>query len=403
MYLRGVVVVATLSVLLFAASAGAASSYIDFDRHATYKKLSSGKKKAVVVKRTKTGAGYVRLASSGLNTGRDGGKMYDGDRYYWGALTSKAYRTSTRFNRLVPSWNATTPAGTWVQLEVKVRSGGRWTRWFNMGVWARGTGTVKRHSVGGQSGSGWRVVTDTLQSGSYAGAYRYRLKLFTERQGRSPRVNGLFFTASDSSRHGTLLVRSNGDLWGRDLAVPQRSQMIYPNGGEVWCSPTSLSMVMAYWAKKTGRGNLNQTVPAVARGTYDYVYGGNGNWPFNTAYASAYGLRASVNRFSSLGQVERWIGRGVPVVASISWESGELSGAPIPSSQGHLLVIRGFTRSGDVIVNDPAASSNSGVRRVYDRAQFARAWFQRGSGGIAYLVYPKGWRIPDGTYARGSW
>jgi hypothetical protein len=27
----------------------------------------------------------------------------------------------------------------------------------------------------------------------------------------------------------------------------------------------------------------------------------------------------------------------------------------------------------------------------------------RGSGGIAYLVYPKGWNIPDQASSHGSW
>src|SRR5829696_5849580 len=86
-----------------------------------------------------------------------------------------------------------------------------------------------------------------------------------------------------------------------------------------------------------GRRSLNQEVPTVARGTYDNGYRGNGNWPFNTAYAASYGLKASVNRFSSLGQVELWIAKGVPVIASISWGRGELTGTPIPASSGHLL------------------------------------------------------------------
>jgi hypothetical protein len=217
-------------------------------------------------------------------------------------------------------------------------------------------------------------------------------------------VRALFFTTSNSYRNGESLgVGPNRKLWGKNLAVPARSQMIYPNGGEVWCSPTSLSMVMAYWSERTGRSALNQSVPKVAHGTYDYAYEGNGNWPFNTAYAASYGLVSSVNRFSSLGQVEHFIHAGVPVVASVAWHRGELDGAPIPSTPGHLLVIRGFTRSGNVIVNDPAAKNNSGVERVYKRRQFHKVWFKTGSGGIAYLVYPKGHRLPSRTYAHGSW
>jgi hypothetical protein len=293
-----------------------------------------------------------------------------------------------------------------MQTDIRVRSGERWTPWFNMGVWVKGTETVKRHSVNGQGSGSWKVITETLQAEGpvFADAYQYRLTLSTKKRSVSPEVRAVYVTASNSYRHADFLgVPSSSQLLGKDLPVPQRSQMIYPNGGEVWCSPTSLSMVMAYWSSKTGNRNLNQSVPTVAAGTYDYAYRGNGNWPFNTAYASTFGLKASINRFSSLGQVERWISKGVPVIVSISWGSGQLDGAPIPASNGHLLVIRGFHSDGErIMVNDPAAAGNSRVKRLYNRQQFADAWF-RGSGGIAYLVYPKGWDIPDQTSSRGSW
>jgi hypothetical protein len=72
-------------------------------------------------------------------------------------------------------------------------------------------------------------------------------------------------------------------------------------------------------------------------------------------------------------------------VASISFGAGELDGAPISSTNGHLLVIVGFTRSGDVVVNDPAAQRRSGVRRTYDRGQFEDAWLPT-SGGVVYVL-----------------
>ena len=374
-----------LTFLVSARAEAAVDSYVDFDSHDAQTQLAAGREDGVV----------FRNGSARLSPGRTRG-----------TLTSKAYATATRFDTLVPSWNASTPSGTWIQTDVRVLSDGRWTPWFNMGVWAKGTQAVKRHSVNGQGHGSWKVLTDTLQAEGpvFADAYRYRLTLSTKTQSVSPEVRAVYVTASDSYRHGDFLgVSSSRRLLGKDLPVPQRSQMIYPNGGEVWCSPTSLSMVMAYWSRKTGNRNLNQSVPRVAAGTYDFAYQGNGNWPFNTAYASAIGLKASVNRFSSLEQVERWISEGVPVIATISWGSGQLDGAPIPASKGHLLVIRGFHSDGErIIVNDPAADGNSGVRRLYDRQQFADAWF-RGSGGIAYLVYPKGWNIPDQTFSRGSW
>jgi Peptidase_C39 like family len=361
----------------------ASGSYIDFGAYDTQSALAAGTERGITFKN-----GAAQLARGRTK----------------GTLTSRVYNSAHK-DTFIPSWNARTPSGTWLQMEMRLRSSRSWTRWWDMGVWARGTDTIKRHSVNGQRAGDWRVLTDTLQSIGplYADAYQYRLTLLSKGAGRTPRVRAIYVTASNSYRNGDVLVGANESLWGKDLSVPARSQMIYPNGGEVWCSPTSLSMVMAYWANKTGRRSLNQEVPTVARGTYDYGYRGNGNWPFNTAYAAAYGLKTSVNRFSSLGQVERWIAKGVPVIASISWGRGRLTGAPIPASSGHLLVIRGFTEGGNVIVNDPAAGSNSGVRRIYQRDEFHRAWFKSGSGGVAYLVRPESWPVPDRTYARGTW
>ncbi|HET7271466.1 MAG TPA: peptidase C39 family protein [Rubrobacter sp.] len=382
-----VVAAALLLVCLLLCVSGeakaASGSYISFGDYDTHRALAAGTEKGVTIRK-----GSVRLAR-----GRS-----------QGTLTSRVYRSAHK-DTFIPSWNAHTPSGTWLRMEMRVRSGGNWTRWWDMGVWAKGTDTIKRHSVNGQRAGDWRVLTDTLQSIGpvFADAYQYRLTLLSKRERRTPSVGAIYVTASNSYRNGDAFVGPNENLWGKDLSVPARSQMIYPNGGEVWCSPTSLSMVMAYWAKKKNRGSLNQKVPTVAHGTYDYVYRGNGNWPFNTAYASTYGLKASVNRFSSLGQVERWISKGVPIVASISWGRDELAGAPIPASSGHLLVIRGFTKAGDVKVNDPAASGNSGVKRVYQRDEFYRAWFKSGSGGVAYVVRPEGWPVPDRTYAHGSW
>lgn len=375
----------------------ASSSYIGFDRHDTHSALAAGTGDGILVRERPGGAGEVNLtsASTPSHTAFDGSGFYNGGRYCWGRLTSPVYETATRFDTLIPSWRATTPAGTWLELEVRVRSCGAWTRWFGMGVW--GTGSVERHSVDGQEEGSWRVLTDTLQSTGpvFADAYQYRLTLFSEEWGVSPSVRSVSIAVSDSCRHGEYLgAPDDGSFWGRELAVPARSQMVYPDGGEAWCSPVSLSMVMAYWADRTGRRDLDQPVPVVARGTYDYTYGGNGNWSFNTAYASSLGFDASARRFDSLGQVERCVVAGVPVVASIAWKRGELFGAPISESEGHLLVIWGFDASGNVVVNDPAGRDDSRVRRVYRRDEFARAWFCSGSGGVAYLVYPDG-SAPD--------
>ena len=266
-----------------------------------------------------------------------------------------------------------------------------------MGIWASGTARIRRHSVNRQGDRDGYVTTDSLLLYGQAAytRYQYRLTLFTTDRNVSPSVSLMAVMTSNTYRQpaGLNLV-SDHTAWGIDLPVPQRSQMLYKGGGEVWCSPTTSSMIAAYHGHSV-------PVPQAAAGTYDYVYQGNGNWPFNTAWAATLGLEAYVTRMSSMTQIEEWIKAKVPVAISFGYAPGELPGTPTRSSAGHLMVVRGFDINGNVIVNDPAAASNSAVRIVYDRAKLERVWLKY-SGGTVYLIYPKGTRVPAKN-AYGSW
>jgi hypothetical protein len=313
------------------------------------------------------------------------------------------------FRELIPSWNAETPPGTWIEVRVRARLGtddtpGRWTRWYDLGSWSSDAGPERRQSVKGQRDEDGSVLTDTVVLAAPASAYQLGLTLRADaRAAGSPSISLAAVLASTPS-HTARAVSAGGAAWGTTLDVPERSQMIYPNGGPVWCSPTSTSRVMAYWSAQFGEPALDRPVPEVAAAVYDVVYRGNGNWPFNTAYAGQHGLEAYVSRMSTLGQVERWIEAGVPVVASVAWERGQLPNAAVPSTDGHLLVIVGFTASGDVVVNDPAADPRLGlsVRRVYPRNVLEQLWL-RASGGAVYLIYPEGLTPPPADAAFGAW
>jgi len=77
-------------------------------------------------------------------------------------------------------------------------------------------------------------------------------------------------------------------------------------------------------------------------------------------------------------------------VASIN---GELPGFLLGRTNGHLLVIRGFQPNGDVITNDPAVKTDPEARKTYRRADFERVWLG-GSGGVVYVIYPRGKPLP---------
>ena len=91
-------------------------------------------------------------------------------------------------------------------------------------------------------------------------------------------------------------------------------------------------------------GHTDPWVDYAARMTYDSTYEGTGNWAFNTAYAAPRAGKAFVTRLRSLREAEAYIAAGIPLVASISYAAGELTGSAVSSSNGHLLVIVGFTR-----------------------------------------------------------
>ncbi len=290
------------------------------------------------------------------------------------------------FDELIPSWNVHTPPETWIETLARVRIDGAWTGWYSMGRWASDKG--QRQSVKGQDDDRVKVLTDTLRVQGTANAYQLRLTLNSNGDGESPQLT-LVAAVATSGATASKYRTGNKTVAATTLDVPGRSQMIYPDGGEVWCSPTSTSMVMAYWSEITADPRLNRPVPEVAAGTYDPVYRGNGNWSFNTAYAGDAGLTAFVSRGASLHDAERWLAAGVPVIASLGWAGGQLPEAPIGSTNGHLLVIVGVTEQGDVVVNDPAADPRRGqsVRRVYDRGSFESLWLSY-SGGTMYIMYP---------------
>ena len=170
--------------------------------------------------------------------------------------------------------------------------------------------------------------------------------------------------------------------------------MSYPNG-KVLCSPTTVSMLLNFWAKRLERPELDPPVPEVAAGVYDVAWKGTGNWCFNMAYAGSFtGIRAYVTRLGDVSEIETWIAAGIPVGLSLDYDRLRAKG---PGPNGHLVVCVGFTATGDVVINDPGTSEH--VRKVFPRANFVDAWSY--SHNTVYLIYPENVATPIDRY--GHW
>ena len=324
-----------------------------------------------------------------------GRNFYNGSTYYVGEAVSPEMPAPFAFTEAIASWNAATPTGTWIETLMRVQFGSRWSKWYNLGIWAADYSTIQRHSVRLQGDADGYVAVDTLVVSAKktpVSAYQLKVRLFSANESASPNVHNLSLAFSTSAEKKAVASSGNPADWNTLLAVPECSQMVYPDGGNVWCSPTSTSMVLGYWENDTGP--CEPRVRAAVDGVYDWVYDGHGNWPFNTAYAATHGMEGYVARFTSLTQAEPWIKAGVPVITSIAWGSKDLTGAAVPSSNGHLMVLVGFDADGNPVLNDPAAASDEDVQRTYLRSEFEPLWLTS-SGGTVYLIYPVGWAVPE--------
>lgn len=293
-----------------------------------------------------------------------------------GVLESPSIEASSPFDRLVGSWNAEGAAS--VEMSVQARIEGRWTPWYRLPRWQPGAS----RSFAAQEDRWGSVDVDVLKLARKADAFRYRVKV----EGRSALLTRVAVSVTDSSAELEPEPPFEKGPWVRELRLGRRSQMEErsPLRRDI-CSPTALAMVLQYWGRKLKTLEVARAVQDHGRqDTY-------GNWTLNVAAAGAWGVSGQVQWLPSLRELESEIAAGRPVVVSLGFGPGELSGAPLRATPGHLVTVVGFSASGDVIAHDPAAPDRSSVRRVYRRDEFERAWRGR-KGGLAYLL---GSRFPE--------
>ena len=371
----------------------------------------------------------TRWSPAGVRIGRPTGTFdytdpyADGGRpvtYETATWTSPVVPTGFGLTELISSWEVETPSKTWVQLQVRgTDETGSPSGWYILGRWCAkdpdAGGAIYRCSVDGQGTDLATVWTDTLHlyDGHSLSDWQLRVTLLRPQGStETPVLQTVGAVASALPSDATVPVSPPGRAGGIVLNVPTLSQEVhdghYPqwdNGGEAWCSATSTAMVIKYWHTGPTTAELSWVDPPVdaevdyaARNVFDYTYDGAGNWPFNCAYATTYGLKAFVTRLRDFTEAEELIKRGIPVIISVSFAKGDLDGAGY-GTNGHLMVVVGFTEDGDVVVNDPAShliADDNQVRVTYRRDQLENAWVPH-SGGTVYVYHPANVSLPPVT------
>src|SRR6478752_3179969 len=115
--------------------------------------------------------------------GTDPDGRFNGHDYESGTWTGPWFRPGFDFDELVSSWNATTPSGTWIQVqmqEARDKKGGRTVEsgWWTMGVGASGDDTINRTSIAHQFSPLGFIGVDTFMTHRPAAQYRLRVTLY---------------------------------------------------------------------------------------------------------------------------------------------------------------------------------------------------------------------------------
>lgn len=168
----------------------------------------------------------------------------------------------------------------------------------------------------------------------------------------------------------------------RDAALPvpppQRSQTSAPpHIAPRICSPTCVSMVLDLWQRP-------HDWLALAAECHDPVTDMYGIWPLALAAAARRGCLGTVELFDDWHTPLELLDRGVPLVTSIRFGPGQLPGAPLDESGGHLVVMHS-AGPGQIGVCDPAAPAGE-VLRSYAAPAFSDAWLRHR--GAAYILSP---------------
>jgi uncharacterized protein YvpB len=332
---------------------------------------------------------------------QDGGVVFDkgvkakaGEDSAVGVVETPVIVPSKRFMEIVPAWNSYTPEGAYMDVLAKVRIEGKWTRWYKIALYTTTDKPEPKKSYkDGDSLAHCPVDILIVKNNKRADALKLRYELKSTDGKNYPNLRLLAVNVDDPQGYKENIPPEKS-VWGTELDVPYLCQLSVP-GGNVWCSPTSTAMVLDYWAKKTNRPDLTVGITQAAKACHDHRWGGTGNWVLNAAYAAEFkGMRGLVDRFSSVSQIEQWIAKGVPVIVSLNHNRLTRGKS---SSQGHLMVIRGFTKDGDPVFNDPWARLEKGekLRKVYSRADLEYAWLgpEVPSKGAVYLIYPEDYKL----------
>lgn len=296
--------------------------------------------------------------------------------------------TSELFTELVLSWNGFRPKVGSYSFLVSAKYNNRWSPWHKINQWNKNNQQTFLNSKNLYVKT--KHVRLEMQKNKKANAFR--VKIVANNGANLNNIKRLFVSASDMNKFS---FYKNGFNMPSTIikGVPRVSQWnVKHSRAKDLCSPTSTSMVMAYFAKKglfkDKFQDLKQYVSEFAEkvrdGSYLDIYGA---WPLNVAQVfdeSSGKLSARVKRLNGINELYGYLRRKIPVAVSVR---GHIRGGFKRYDNGHFIIVVGWNKQKNTILCiDPAFVTESKMLRAYDFKDFMHAWGV--SRNLAYVILP---------------
>lgn len=295
-----------------------------------------------------------------------------GRHVLYGCYTSPVVNFAP-FDRLVMSWNATTPEGTVVEAQARVLVQDSWTSWFSFGKWSP---YIARASIWQEGGGLAYIQGDTVFiPGGKATQAQLRIYLYTEDERLSPTVRLL--AAS---------VRPTG--WEKQPAAPYERQLRLPAYSQHLRSPALQAQGNApvALASLLNRYGLDILPEELAAAMFDHQLNSWGNRSFAAALAGGLGFEAY---YAYMDPAALWTVAkvGHSAAAELSYAAPPAEGEALPAgpvltgcfapAQKQLMPLRGFAMQGSqllALVNDTLAPGDETAEREYPAEEFWAAY-----------------------------
>jgi hypothetical protein len=290
------------------------------------------------------------------------------------------------FNELIVSWNALRPTVGFMTIWVSVKYKGEWSSWHRLAQW----GSRFQRTFVNKLNRFVHTKHCRVEMQKQSLARGFRVKVVFNKGAQPENLRALFGCASRLNHFK--FIRPRRDLPSVAVkGLPRQSQMVldHPRCRDL-CSPTSTSMIAAYYYEKLygikPTDSMHDYAIDFAEKAYDQGYLDiYGNWILNVAQAfdSTNGqVYFRVERLNSFYDLYHYLSRKIPVAVSVR----RLRGGATPYANGHILVVVGWNRQkGCVLCVDPAF--NKSLLKAYPLNNFLRAWSR--SSNLAYVPMPR--------------